>query len=46
MSADDCHVGVDYQRIGKAEFLDAVLDLFIFLIARLQLLTRVVFRRL
>ena len=46
MPADDGHVGVDYQRIGKAEFLDAVFDLFVFLVAGLQLFARVICRRL
>ena len=46
MSADDGHVRVHYQRVGKTELLNGVLDLLVFLVSRLQLFAGIVFRRL
>ena len=45
MAADNCHVGIDHQRIGKAEFLDGIQDLLVFPIALLELFARIIFSR-
>ena len=46
VTADDRHVAVHDQRIGKAKLPDAVLDLLVLLVPLLQLLAGVVFCRL
>ena len=46
MAADDRHIGIDHQRIGKTELFNGVLDLLVLLIPRLQLLPRIVCSRL
>ena len=43
--ADDRHVGIHDQRIGKAKLLDRRLDLFILLVAGLELFAGIVFCR-
>ena len=44
VAADDCHVVVDDDRFHVAEFLDGVLDFFVFLVAGLQLFPGIVGR--
>ena len=46
VAADDRHVGIHHERVGKAKFLDRVLDLFVFPVSGLQLFAGIVFRRL
>lgn len=37
VTADDCHIGIDHQRICEPELRDGVLDLLVLFIPRLQL---------
>ena len=46
VAADDCHVGIDHQRICEPELRDGVLDLLVLFIPRLQLLPGIVCGRL
>ena len=45
MATNDRHVGIHDQRIGKAKLLDRRLDLFILLVAGLELFAGIVFCR-
>ena len=46
VAADDCHIGIDHQRICEPELRDGVLDLLVLFIPRLQLLPGIVCGRL
>ena len=42
MAADDRHIGIYHQRIGKTELLNGVLDLLVLLVPPLQLFPGIV----
>ena len=46
VSPDNCHIGIDHQRIRKPKLQDGILDLLVLLIPRLQLLPGVIGSRL
>ena len=46
VAADDCHIGIDHQRICEPELRDGVLDLLVLFVPRLQLFPGIVCGRL
>ena len=45
VTANNCHICIYHQRICKSKLLNRILYFFVFLITRLQLFPRVIFRR-
>ena len=46
VSADNGHIAINHQRVGKTKLFNGLFDLFVFLISRLQLFPGVILRRL